>query len=67
MTQHDPSAADVIVLALYDVMEENAKHTPNNDGTLDPLGVADAVRVILTALEKHGLYIVDAGAQYSGK
>lgn len=54
MTQHDPAAADVIALALYDIMEENAKQT--NEWVLDPLGVGDAVRVILSALEKHRLY-----------
>ena len=60
MAQHDPAAADVIALTLYDIMEENAKHTPNNEWILDPLGVGDAVSVILKALEKHRLYIVDA-------
>jgi hypothetical protein len=58
MTQHDPAAADVIALALYDIMEENDRQT--NEWTLGPLGVGDAVRVILSALEKHRLYIVDA-------
>ena len=58
MTEHDPAAADVIALALYDIMEENAKH--NNEWILDPMGVGDAVSFILRALEKHRLYIVDA-------
>ena len=61
MKEHDPAAADVIALALYDIMEENYKQT--NEWTLDPLGVGDAVSFILRALEKHGLYVVGPETQ----
>lgn len=54
---HDPQAGNVIALALYDIMEANDKH--NNEPFIDPLGVDNAVHVILRALEKHGLRIVE--------
>ena len=42
-------------------MEEHAKHT--DDWAIDPLDVDNAVRVILRALEKKGLRIVEAEGQ----